>query len=198
MDTYISIDIEADGPIPGPYSMRQLGAVMFDLFGKEISSLSVNLLPLPGAGTHPTTMAFWAKNQAVYDSFDEGAVEPEVAVAHFRSWVGQEKGKPTMVGYPVTYDFMFVYWYLMRFGDHSPFSHSGQDIKTMAADLLGKPYRDITKRNMPKRWFEGAGPHTHKGVDDAREQGRLFFNVKHELWQLHANYADALHRLRGT
>jgi len=71
---------------------------------------------------------------------------------------------------------MFVYWYLIRFAGRSPFSHSALDMKTMAMMLLNKGYRDATKRNMPKRWFDPL-PHTHVALDDAIEQGALFCNM---------------------
>jgi hypothetical protein len=42
--------------------------------------------------------------------------------------------------------------------------------------MLGLPYRDCTKRHMPKRWF-GKSKHTHIALDDAIEQGELFCNM---------------------
>ena len=42
--------------------------------------------------------------------------------------------------------------------------------------LLGTGYRDSTKRNMPKAWFDDM-PHTHVALDDAIEQGALFCNM---------------------
>lgn len=71
---------------------------------------------------------------------------------------------------------MFVYWYLIRFTGESPFSHSALDIKTYAMALLRRGYRDSTKRNMPKRWFDDL-PHTHRAVDDAIEQDALLCNM---------------------
>jgi len=68
---------------------------------------------------------------------------------------------------------MFVYWYLMRFAGESPFSHSALDIKTFAMAMLRLPYRNSTKRNMPRRWKEDLA-HTHVALDDAIEQGRIF------------------------
>ena len=64
---------------------------------------------------------------------------------------------------------MFVYWYLIKFTGKSPFSHSALDIKTYAMAVLKKNYRESTKRNMPKHWFDQL-PHTHIALDDAIEQ----------------------------
>jgi hypothetical protein len=77
------------------------------------------------------------------------------------------------VGYPAAFDFMFVYWYLIRFAGSSPFSHSALDVKTYAMALLGTEYRRTVKRTMPREWFDDS-PHSHVALDDAIEQGALF------------------------
>ena len=71
---------------------------------------------------------------------------------------------------------MFVYWYLIKFTGESPFSHSALDIKTYAMALMKTEYRQSTKDNMPKRWFDKL-PHTHLALSDAIEQGALFCNM---------------------
>ena len=98
----------------------------------------------------------------------------------YLAWLKQLDGKLVFVGYPAAYDFMFVYWYLMKFTGESPFSHSALDIKTLAMVGLQKPYRQSTKRNMPSKWFDDL-PHTHKALDDAIEQGALFCNILKEV-----------------
>jgi hypothetical protein len=87
------------------------------------------------------------------------------------------------VAYPAGYDFLFIYWYLVRFTGGSPFSHSALDIKTFAMCLLGCAYRDATKRNMPRRWFSGRR-HTHVALDDALEQGELFCAMLREAHEV--------------
>ena len=91
-------------------------------------------------------------------------------------WLKNLPGKPVFVGYPAAFDFMFVYWYLMRFAGESPFSHSALDIKTYAMAILRSDYRESSKRNMPSQWFDRS-PHTHGALDDAIEQGALFCNM---------------------
>ena len=61
----------------------------------------------------------------------------------YLTWLKALPGRPVFVGYPAAYDFMFVYWYLIRFVHESPFSHSALDIKTYAMVLLEKGYRDF-------------------------------------------------------
>jgi DNA polymerase III alpha subunit (gram-positive type) len=101
---------------------------------------------------------------------------PEVAMQKYVDWIASLPGKPVFVAYPAGFDFLFIYWYLIRFVGRSPFSHSALDMKTFAMCLLKKGYRDSTKRNMPRRWFDEL-PHTHRALDDAIEQGALFCNM---------------------
>ncbi|MFT4171343.1 MAG: exonuclease, partial [Rhodocyclaceae bacterium] len=101
---------------------------------------------------------------------------PEQAMVDYVAWLKKLPGKPVFVAYPAGFDFMFVYWYLIRFAGESPFSHSALDMKTFAMALLKTDYREATKRNMPREWFDPL-PHTHIALDDAIEQGALFCNM---------------------
>jgi hypothetical protein len=97
------------------------------------------------------------------------------------AWLDALPGKPVFVGFPASYDFLFVYWYLIRFAGRSPFSFAALDIKTMAMVATGKEYRQCTKKNLPRRWFDQNLPHSHVALDDAIEQGALFCNILAEL-----------------
>lgn len=176
-ETYFSVDVEADGPIPGPHSMLSLGCASFDDQGNHLNSFEINLQTLPGATMHPKTKEFWDKNPEAWKHCRQDPQEPHFAMRKFNGWITQHKKPYCCVGYPVAWDFMYVYWYFMNFLDYSPFSHSALDIKTLAMVGLARPYRQSTKRNMPKGWFKPGLPHTHKALDDAVEQGYLFFNV---------------------
>jgi hypothetical protein len=181
MEVYFSSDIESDGPIPGEFSMLSFASAAFDNTGKLLGTFSRNLELLPGAKQNPETMKFLGKNQAAYDETRKDIVSPLIAMKEYVEWITTFQGKPVFVGFPVAFDFMFVYWYLLKFYGSSPFSHSALDIKTMAMIALNEQFRNSTKRNMPKRWFSGCGKHTHVAIDDAIEQGILFFNIKKEI-----------------
>jgi hypothetical protein len=175
-EIYISTDVEADGPIPGPHSMLSFASAAYLADKTLVSTFSANLETLPEAAGHPGTMKWWAGNQAAWSACRDDCQPPVVAMKLYVDWVKGLPGKPVFVGYPAAYDFMFVYWYLMRFAGESPFSHSALDIKTFAMAILKTNYRDATKRNMPSRWFDTM-PHTHVALDDAIEQGALFCNM---------------------
>lgn len=175
-EIYVSTDIEADGPIPGPHSMLSFGSAAFDDAGRMLGTFSANLDLLEGATGAPGTMSFWRDNPAAWNATRVDCQAPSVAMPAYVAWLKALPGKPVFVGYPVAFDFMFVYWYLMRFAGESPFSHSALDIKTFAMAMLKLPYRNSTKHNMPKRWKSEA-PHTHVALDDAIEQGLLFCSM---------------------
>ncbi|GAA0560685.1 hypothetical protein GCM10010172_49810 [Paractinoplanes ferrugineus] len=142
--------------------------------GKElVGTFSANLVTLPGAAGHPDTMAWWATQPDAWRACRENPEEPAEAMVRYAKWLGGLPGKPVFVGYPAAFDFMFVYWYLIRFTGASPFSHSALDLKTYAMALLGTEFRATTKRSMPRAWFDDL-PHRHVALDDAVEQGALF------------------------
>jgi hypothetical protein len=175
-EIYVSTDVEADGPIPGPHSMLSFGSAAYTPDKMLVATFSANLELLPGAVGHPETMEFWAKNPAAWAATRTSLEPPEVAMQRYVAWVEALPGQPVFVAYPAAYDFLFVYWYMMRFVGQSPFSHSALDVKTFAMVMLKTGYRESTKRNMPKRWFDPL-PHSHVALDDAIEQGALFCNM---------------------
>lgn len=182
-EVYVSTDVEADGPIPGPHSLLSFGSAAYLADKTLVGTFSANLEQLPDARPHPQTMAWWQSQPEAWAACRENVQAPTVALPAYARWLKELPGRPVFVGYPAAYDFLFVYWYLIRFAGESPFSHSALDIKTLAMTLLGGDYRAAVKRNMPKRWFDPL-PHTHRALDDALEQGALFCNLLREAEEL--------------
>jgi len=175
-EIYVSTDIESDGPIPGANSMLSFGSAAFLPDGTMHSTFSANLDTLPDAAADPGTMEWWTRNPKAWEACRTDTRNPREAMPVYAGWLGKLPGKPVFVGYPAGYDFLFVYWYLIRFAGESPFSFSALDIKSYAMAMLGTEFRRTAKRNMPKRWF-GKRPHTHVALDDAIGQGILFCNM---------------------
>ncbi len=175
-EVYVSTDIEADGPIPGPHSMLSFASAAFRADKTLLGTFSAYLTTLPGAQGDPRTMAWWQGQPEAWAACRTDPRDPAVVMPEYVAWLKALPGKPVFVGYPAAYDFLFVYWYLIRFAGESPFSHSALDIKTYAMAVLGTEYRQSTKRNMPRKWFDPI-PHTHVALDDALGQGMLFCNM---------------------
>ncbi len=183
-EIYISVDIESDGPIPGPHSMLSFGAAAFTADGTMVDTFTRNLDRLEGASPHPDTDRFWRENPKAYQATRTDLQPPDKAMPDFLAWVNALNGRAVFVAYPAGFDFTFMYWYMIRFAGRSPFSFSALDMKSFAMALLNSGYRDATKRNMPRRWFSKRR-HTHVALDDAIEQGELFANMLAERRKLH-------------
>ncbi|KJH69914.1 3'-5' exonuclease family protein [Aliterella atlantica] len=179
-EIYVSTDVETDGPIPGINSMLSFASAAYLPDKTLVSTFSANLETLPEAKSDPQTMEWWKTQPEAWSACRQNLQAPDLAMPKYVQWLESLPGKPVFVAYPAAFDFMFVYWYLIRFAGKSPFSHSALDIKTLAMALLKTGYRDATKRRMPRHWFDNL-PHTHISLDDAIEQGALFCNMLQEL-----------------
>jgi hypothetical protein len=175
-EIYVSTDIESDGPIPGPNSMLSFASTAFRDDKSLVSTFAANLDLLPGATGDAKTMQWWSTQPDAWAATRRDCRPPAVVMPEYVAWLKALPGKPVFVAYPAAYDFMFVYWYMIRFAGESPFSHSALDIKSLVMAALGTEYRESTKRNMPRGWFEDK-PHSHVALDDAIGQGVLFCNA---------------------
>ena len=175
-EIYVSTDVETDGPIPGPHSMLSFGSAAYLSDKTLVGTFAANLETLPDAQGDPQTMQWWKSQPQAWQACREDLQAPQTAMKNYVAWLKALPGRPVFVAYPAGFDFLFVYWYLIRFAGESPFSHSALDIKTFAMAALGTDYRDSTKRKMPRSWFDDL-PHTHRALDDAIEQGALFCNM---------------------
>jgi hypothetical protein len=180
-EVYVSVDVEADGPIPGPHSMLSIGAAAFTIdwslsspAAAMVGQFSENLETLEGASGDDATMRWWRSEPAAWAACRENLRPPADVMRAFAAWIDGLPGRAVFVAYPAGFDFTFVYWYSVRFAGKSPFSHAALDMKTMAMTLLGTPYRDTTKRMMPSRWLDLEARHSHVAIEDAIEQGHIF------------------------
>ncbi|AGL19995.1 exonuclease [Actinoplanes sp. N902-109] len=182
-DLYISVDIEADGPIPGPYSMLSFGmvtAATYDgttftrlepaTFYRELQPISPEFVPeaLAVSGLDRAALA-------------RTGAPPALAMTENVAWLAemaeQHRARPVLVAYPLGFDWMFTYWYQVRFTGGSPFGHSGHlDIKTLFAGKARTTVRSVGKRTMPRHLLSSR-THTHHALDDALEQAELFCNI---------------------
>ena len=178
-EIYVSIDVETNGPIPGPYSMLSLGAVAFLENGTEYDRFSMNLELLPNATSHPATMAWWRTKPIAWEKSRENPLPPLHVMRRFRRFVNDLPGTPIFVADPVSFDWKFVDWYFLHFCGETPFDHNKTiDIKSYALGRLGISYAELTDEIVPEEWALD-GSLDHVAVEDAAYQGRMFFVIKH-------------------
>ena len=114
-EIYVSTDVESDGPIPGPHSLLSFASAAYRPDKTLVSTFSANLETLPGAAGHPDTMKWWGENPAAWAACRKDLEAPAAALPRYLAWVKQLPGRPVFVAYPAGFDFLFVYWYLIRF-----------------------------------------------------------------------------------
>ncbi|MEO3827129.1 exonuclease [Actinomadura sp. B10D3] len=182
-EAYFSVDIEADGPIPGPYSMLSFGIAACGTFDGATFEPS-----------DPSKRTFYAELKPISDDFVPEALavsgldreklaaegrRPEEAMHAASGWIERTAGDatPVLVAYPLAFDWMWLYWYWIRFTSSSPFGHSRHlDIKSLYAAKANAMVVRSTKRQMPAALLPDR-PHTHNALDDAVEQAELFQNL---------------------
>src|SRR5262245_36076724 len=81
-ETYVSVDIESDGPIPGANSMLSFGAAAFHE-GELTNTHTANLHLLSGAVQDPATMAWWRGQGDAYETTRKDLAWPEQAMERF-------------------------------------------------------------------------------------------------------------------
>lgn len=151
--SFISVDIEADGPIPGDYSMVSFGAIVIEdslskTFYREICPISDNWVPeaLAVSGfTREQTLKFQ---------------DPKIAMEEFAEWIKEvSKGRPVFTA-DNPYDFMFIHWYFHHFTGNNPFGWSGRRIGDLWCGMQKDAYAKW--KHLRKT------THTHNALDDAK------------------------------
>jgi hypothetical protein len=180
-ELYVSLDIEADGPCPGLFSMLSFGMAAFTLEKELVGTLSINLQTLPDARTDPRTMQWWAlpDNATAYEKSRVDPIPPRQAMLECKAWLESMRrfGRPIICGAPSGFDFTFIYYYFQRELGESPVGFASLDLRSYAAAVLKKQYRHVGKRQYPPEWIDEGLPHTHVALDDAIEQGCILINM---------------------
>lgn len=178
-EIYISVDIEADGPIPGDYSMLSLGACVVGDLGDPLRGFYTTLKPISESFVPEALHVSGLYREELITS----GSEPRVGMNLFAEWLREVCGsdqRPVFVAFNATFDWMFVHWYFMHFLGSNPFGISGWDIKAYYAGLMRiDTWSQTTKRKIEQRFLSDK-PHTHNALDDAREQAEIFQKLRRE------------------
>lgn len=176
-EIFCSVDLETVGPCPGVHSILSVGIAAFNSDGELISTYSVNLNELPNGKRHPDTMKWWTTQSEAWEETRKNTRDPGEAMIELDTWLKSLPGKPVFVGYPAGFDFSHLMTYLHMFTGECTFGFSALDIKSYAMAILKTDFSSTVKRNMPKKWFSKGVKHSHVALEDAIEQGYLFFEI---------------------
>jgi len=170
-ELYVACDVEADGPIPGPYSMISLGMAVV---GRDDSSFYTEIKPISDDFV-PEALAVSGLDR---ERLLREAPSAEVAMKAAAKWVDglRREGRPVFLAGPAVWDGMFVHWYFMRFLGHSPFGQTGSgiDMRSYWMGLTGCEWVETRKGTIKELLGVEDLPHTHHAGDDARELAIVF------------------------
>jgi hypothetical protein len=179
-DIYISADVEADGPIPGRYSLLSFGLCVASRFDGDTFTAE-----------DPRAQTFYRELGPVGDEWLEEAVaasgldrarlvaegaDPKQTMEEATAWIESVAGeaRPVLVGYPVVFDWMFLYWYFIAFTGASPFGFSSAlDMKTIYQQKARVTLDAAGRTDLPPE-LRATQAHTHNALDDAVEQAEIF------------------------
>jgi len=165
--TWISVDVESDGPIPGDYSMVCFGAVIVEKglersFYGQLRPISDRYLPddLSISGfTREETLQF---------------AEPKETMSQFKAWLEREvKGRPLFISDNNGYDWQFINWYFHHFIGENPFGFSSTNLNSL--------YKGMKKDFWASSKDLAKTPHTHHPVDDAKGVAEVLLHMKYKM-----------------
>ncbi len=165
--TYIMVDIEADGPIPGDYSMVSLGAVVVEpslsrTFYGRFAPISEKWIP------EALAVSNLSREETL--AFDD----PTSVMRAFDSFVAETPGKRKIfISDNNGFDWQFVNWYFHHFLGKNPFGSSSQN--------LGSLYKGMVKDTFATFKHLRKTAHTHHPVDDAKGNAEALLHMKAEM-----------------
>ncbi|MDQ2977115.1 MAG: 3'-5' exonuclease [Acidobacteriota bacterium] len=167
-ETYISVDVESSGPIPGAYSLLSIGACVV---GNTDEEFYAEVQPINDAYV-PEAIEVAGKS---IKEFARSGQTPENAMKDFRDWLARVSGESSsvFVGFNAPFDWSFINWYFHTYVGENPFGIGGIDIKSFYMGLSGCFWEDTKSSRIPAK-FKGNSPHTHNALDDAKEQAEIF------------------------
>lgn len=86
-ETYVSTDVDADGPIPGPHSMSSFASAAHTEDKQLLNTFTANLETLPGTQGHPKTMAWWQSKPEAWNACRRDLESPESAMRRYVGWL---------------------------------------------------------------------------------------------------------------
>lgn len=159
------VDVEADGPCPGIYSMVCLGAVKVEDGLKE--TFYCQFRPM----THNWIPEALAVSGFTREEFENFPVDTLESMKQFRDWVRMvnRNGRPIMWSDNNCFDWQFINYYFHYWLQDNPFGFSGRRIADYYCGMKG----DIRARWKHLRTTK----HTHNPVDDAMGNAEAMLKI---------------------
>lgn len=175
---YISLDVEASGPLPAFFDLLSVGAValreeegVFSLLDDE---LYVELKPHHGT-EDPGAMAVHGLDP---EDLRQNGLDLDAAAREIDRWVrsvSSESDPPVFVGYCANFDWAYMNDLFHRAGIDSPFGYKALDIRSLALGVLDLPWEELRQDQiLPRLQLEPlAEDQAHNALADARHQAHM-------------------------
>jgi len=165
--SWIMVDIEADGPIPGDYSMTEIGAVVVE---PGLRKTFYGCLRPISDKWDPEALAVSGRERGEVLTFDD----PKSVMQAFDRWINENSsGKPRFIADNNGFDWMFVCWYFHHFLGTNPFGFSSMN--------LGSLYKGMKKDAFASFKHLRKTKHTHNPVDDAMGNAEALLHMKEKM-----------------
>ena len=165
--SFIMVDVEADGPIPGDYSMICFGAVLVE---PSLSKTFYGKLKPTSANWIPEALAVSGFSRQQTLEFDE----PKQVMQEFEVWLQTNaSGRPMFVSDNNGFDWQFINYYFHHFLGRNPFGHSSTN--------LGSLYKGVVKDFSKNFKHLRRTTHTHHPVEDALGNAEAMLSLQSQL-----------------
>jgi len=154
--SYISVDVESDGPIISQNSLVCFGAVLIDKEHKLDKTFYGQIKPVSDK-FDPEALAISGFSREEHEAFDD----PSMIMWRFKDWMDEHgKGRAILVSDNNGYDASWINYYFMNYLGSNPFGWSSRRIGDMFAGFMNDPYY---------KWKKHRGTvHNHNPVNDAK------------------------------
>ena len=164
--SYIVVDCESDGPIPGKYSLVSFGAVIVE------KSLTKTFY----AETKPIS-DIWVPEALAISGFSREQhlkfKEPREEMERFKKWILENsKGRPIFISDNLAYDWQFINWYFHMYLDGNPFGFSGRRIGDLYCGFVNDTWAKWKHLRKTR--------HSHNPVDDAKGNAEALLEMQHQ------------------
>jgi DNA polymerase III epsilon subunit-like protein len=168
-ETFICVDVETAGPIPGKYALLSIGACLVNDTG---TNFYVELIPDKDEVV-PEALAISGLD---LETLRKTGTEPEMAMRKFSDWVKtvvREGSKAVFVALNAPFDWMFINDYYHRYLGENPFGHSALDIKAYYMGQTGVDWGETSMKHLSRHFLEEIHL-THNALRDAQDQAEIF------------------------
>jgi hypothetical protein len=173
-EIYIAVDVEADGPIPGPYSMLSFG---MSVVGRPELTFYAELKPISENFVEAALKVSGLDREVLKKS----GLDPKEGMEQAFSWINKLRkvGRPVFLAAPAVWDGMFIHWYFMNFLQKSPFGNTGSgiDLRSYWMAVKNCEWVEAQKGKIKFELQLSDLPHTHHAGEDAKELARVFEEV---------------------